>query len=277
MFALLPGLAGHPRKAATAVGLWRAHCRCAAGRVDVSSLEASAPFREPFSAPPLASLALGSEHRSRSRERSMPVDSAFLSAVVDPLVVSKDSSSSWCSSGVPFVVSKGLGGDDRVVECGGQPEKIRHEPETNTSVRGAGRCASMLCLRLSHHFFSEPLRSPLSARAPQLLLYPSLGCSRGDGSATQHSSRARENSWGERSREPAAAVHDRLLVGCRSSGAPPPGEACLPWFSDPGGNLALQAKEPVFHFSQWFVSSLPRLVLCICPGSSCDCGRVFPC
>jgi hypothetical protein len=105
----------------------------------------------------------------------------------------------------------------------GSRRRIRHEPETNknASVRGAGRCASVLCLRLSlspppHHFFSDPLRSPLSARAPQLLLYPSLGCSRGNGSATQHThqARARENSWVGENPPPQSTI------GCSSVADP---------------------------------------------------------
>jgi hypothetical protein len=106
-------------------------------------------------------------------------------------------------------------------------------------------CVSLSLSPPSSFLQRSPSLSPLraGATAPSLSIPRLLQGRRVSNSAHSSGARERKQLGG---REPAAAVHDRLLVGCRSTGAPPPGEACLPWFSDPGGNLALQAKEPVF-------------------------------
>jgi hypothetical protein len=137
-------------------------------------------------------------------------------------------------------------------------------------------CVSLSLSPPSSFLQRSPSLSPLraGATAPSLSIPRLLQGRRVSNSA--HSSGAREKKQ-LGGREPAAAVHDRLLVGCRSTGAPPPGEACLPWFSDPGGKLALQAKEPFFSLSSGScppfpvscsVYALVRLVIA---------ERVFPC
>jgi hypothetical protein len=77
-----------PEKAAAAVGLWRAHCRCAAGRVVAGSLRPL--FANPFSAPPMASAR--SRFRTpfaRSRERSMAVSATCAVVQVQRLLCQK--------------------------------------------------------------------------------------------------------------------------------------------------------------------------------------------
>lgn len=92
--------------------------------------------------------------------------------------------------------------------------------------------------------FHPPLRSLSSPRGRHL--YPSLGCSRG-GSAL---SRRERNRWGRQAIGPPPPS----TIGCSSVADPGGHRASLPWFSEPGGILALQAKEPV---CQWARKAVP--------------------
>jgi len=122
-------------------------------------------------------------------------------------------------------------------------------------VRGAGRRVPLPAparIPLSHHFFHDPVPSSsslsLAARAQ------SLSVSAGAG---QHSAGARETGEKEEKERSsrAAAFPDRLLLRADSGAG-----LFQPWFSEPGGILALPEKD---HIRQRFVSSLLSLFLCI--------------